>query len=65
MKGLIYFSDQSENEYCSIANGLDAIYLGVDFKINYLLAIRALCPDVDIYTLDYVDVRLTDRWLEG
>lgn len=60
----LYFSERSENEYCSIKKSLTAIYLGVDFKMNYLPAVKALCNNIDIYTLDYVDVRLTDRLLK-
>jgi hypothetical protein len=59
----VYFSDKKEMEYCSITDSLDAIYLGVDFKKQYLPAIKALSEGLKIYSLDYVDVRLTERLL--
>ncbi len=59
----VYFSDKMENEYCTIRNSLDAIYLGVDFKKQYLPALKALCEEVKIFSLDFVDIRLTDRLL--
>ncbi|MBS1977842.1 MAG: DUF2971 domain-containing protein [Bacteroidetes bacterium] len=55
---LLYFSDATENEYCSIAKSIRSIYLGVDFNHQYLPAIKATCQSIPIYQLDYRDVRL-------
>lgn len=56
---VLYFSDKKENEFCTIKDSLEAVYLGVDFKMNYLPSIRTLCQGVKIYSLDFVDIRLT------
>lgn len=55
---LIYFSDRKENEYCSIKNSIMNIYVGVDFIDHYLPALKQYCGGIDIYKLEYRDVRL-------
>jgi hypothetical protein len=55
---LIYFSESKEAEYCSINNCIDAIYLGIDFNLNYLPSIREKILNIPAYTLDYKGVRL-------
>lgn len=55
---LIYFSQSKENEYCSIKNCLDSIFLGIDFNMNYLPSIKSVVSGTNLYKLDYKGVRL-------
>lgn len=56
---LIYFSDKNENEYCSIQNCIEEIFLGIDFDTNYLASIKDKTLGINISQLDYIDsVRL-------
>ena len=55
---LVYFSDKTENEYCKINTCIENIFLGVDFNDQYLPAIKQTCDRVNIYKLEYRDVRL-------
>jgi hypothetical protein len=55
---LVHFSDNKQNEYCSIKNSLRNIFLGVDFHDSYLPSIINLCPNIDISKLEYKEVRL-------
>ncbi|RZL43979.1 MAG: DUF2971 domain-containing protein [Pedobacter sp.] len=50
---LLYFSDNENPEYCSIKNSLKKIYLGVDFDYSNIDELIKLCPDVDIYKLEF------------
>jgi hypothetical protein len=58
---LIHFSDEKENEYCSIKNSIKAIYLGVDFNDHYLPSVKNSCREIDMYKLEYADVRLISK----
>jgi hypothetical protein len=58
---LIYISDRKDNDYCQIRKSVKAIYLGVDFNEYYLPSIQSLCKGIDIFRLEYGDVRLTDK----
>jgi hypothetical protein len=55
---LVYLSDNKEPEYCTLRTCIDSVILGVDFNSNYLPAVRACCPEIDIYKLRYKEVRL-------
>jgi hypothetical protein len=55
---LIYFSDLIENEYCSIQNCIESIFLGIDFNENYLPSILDKIPGIKTKILDYKGVRL-------
>lgn len=55
---LVYFSENREKEYCSIQRSLKNIYVGVDFHESYLSSLAKLCPEVDLYKLEYKGVRL-------
>lgn len=55
---LLHLSNKNESEFCSIQESLKAIYLGVDFQKNYLPSLIDLCPQVDIFSLEYNIVKL-------
>jgi hypothetical protein len=55
---LIYFSNNLENEYCTIKRSLKNIHLGVKFNDGYLPSIIKLAPDTEIFRMDYRDVGL-------
>lgn len=55
---LIYFSDSTENEYCTIENCIENIFLGIDFNECYLPSILDKIPGINTYILDYKGVRL-------
>ena len=61
---LLYFSKSKTDEYCSIKNSINHIYLGVDFNQNYLTAIINLCPEITLSELNYEEVRLTATELQ-
>jgi hypothetical protein len=50
---LIYFSDSSAAEYCSISTCINRIILGVDFNLNYYPAIADKLTGVQIDKLFY------------
>jgi hypothetical protein len=55
---VLYFSENNGKEFCSISNSIECIHVGVDFNEHYLPALRNHCTNVDIYKLEYRDVRL-------
>lgn len=55
---LVYFSENTDNEYCKIDNCIENIYLGVDFNLNYLKAVIDKIPGINAQILKYSDVRL-------
>lgn len=61
---LLYFSKNTENEYCSIRKSLKNIHLGLDFKPQYIPAISELTPDKDLYQMKYSDVGLKSHPLD-
>lgn len=56
---LIYFTENNENEYCTIKDSLSGIHLGIDFKEVYMPALKAICKDIPFYKMEFPDVRLT------
>lgn len=50
---LLYFSNNPDWEFCSISKSLKRIFLGVDFDKSKLDEIINICPDVDIYSLEF------------
>jgi hypothetical protein len=55
---LVYISQTNDNEYCTINNCIDSIYLGIDFNVNYLPAILDKIQNTSVFGLDYKGVRL-------
>lgn len=55
---LLYFSSTEVDEFCSIKDCIDMIYLGVDFNMVYLPSIQRFLPLKLINKLEFVDVRL-------
>jgi len=58
---LIHFSNEIKDEYCSIKNSLKKIYLGVDFDEKKIPILIKLCPNVNIYKLEYAEYRMIPR----
>lgn len=59
---MLYYSENAEYEYCSIAESFFAIYLGVDFDFDNLPRLRSVCGGTPIYHLEFIEgLRLTDR----
>lgn len=50
---LIYFSDRTDEEFCTIQNSLKRIYVGVDFEDSKMQSLIDLCPDIDLYKLEF------------
>jgi hypothetical protein len=55
---LLHFSNNLDNEYCSIKSSLVNVYLGIDFNNVYFPSLKKLCKDVDISLLKYSDGKL-------
>ncbi|MBN8837683.1 MAG: DUF2971 domain-containing protein [Sphingobacteriia bacterium] len=57
---LLHFSNNFNNEYCSIRNSLKNIHLGINFHSSYIPAIQNLIEgiNIDIKVLEYGDVGL-------
>lgn len=55
---LIYFSTNLNNEYCNIKRSLKNVHLGLNFNDKYLPTVIKLCPDVDVYRMEYGDIGL-------
>lgn len=60
---LLHFSSNTADEFCSIRNSLKNIYLGVDFDENNLQKLIDMCPRVDIYKLEFQEVRMKPNLL--
>lgn len=60
---LIHFSNNITDEFCSIKNSLKNIYLGLDFDEKNLQPLIDLCPNVDIYKLEFNEVRMAPKQL--
>jgi hypothetical protein len=58
---LVYFSENQENEYCTIQNCISNIFVGVDFNNAYLPSIIKTCPEIAISKLHYQSVRLIPK----
>ena len=61
---LVHFSGKKENEYCSIADSLELVHLGVDFHSSYIPAIRNLCSIQKIFQLRFLHEGLVCTPLE-
>ncbi len=55
---LIYFSNSTENEYATINNCIENVFLGIDFDENYLPVVLDKISDINAYILGYTGVRL-------
>jgi hypothetical protein len=56
---LIHFSNNPEYEFVSIKKSLKNIYVGVDFDEANLPKLTSVCPNIDIYKLEFKEVRMT------
>jgi hypothetical protein len=59
---LLHFSDKNENEYCTIKESLVNIYLGIEFKDQYLPSIKTFAPNVGLAKLEYTNGRLRPKY---
>ena len=55
---LLHISKNTENEYCSIRDSLNSIYLGVDFFLPFAETIKKICPNIQMHLLIYVEGRM-------
>jgi len=55
---LVYFSNTDQDEYCSIKDCIEMVYLGCDFNKVYLPAIEKFLAREFVSTLSFQDVRL-------